>query len=166
MLTSESYGGLGDASSRPRRTLARPPLAARVGGARRAARGRASFSALAATRSGPRQITGTTKADLLRGSKGRDVIRGLAGADRIFGYRGNDRIDGGPGNDVLVGGAGRDVLVGGPGNDRLNARDGAPDLISCGTGRDTIIQDALDRARRTVRRSRRRLRRRPTRRRP
>ena len=110
--------------------------------------GVAVFSALAATRSGqqkPRTITGTAKADILRGSASRDLIRGLGGNDRIFGYRGSDRIEGGAGNDVIVGGAGRDALVGGPGNDRLNALDGGPDTISCGTGNDVIIQDRFDR---------------------
>ncbi|MGH3103676.1 MAG: calcium-binding protein [Gaiellaceae bacterium] len=92
----------------------------------------------------PTTITGTSRADVLRGSKGPDVIRGLAGADRLFGYGGNDRLEGGSGGDVLVGGPGRDVLRGGAGNDRINARDGERDLISCGLGRDTVLKDVVD----------------------
>jgi len=91
-----------------------------------------------------RNLTGTAKADVLRGSKGPDLIRGLAGPDRLFGYRGNDLLQGGSGNDLLVGGPGRDRLTGGPGNDRILARDGVRDSISCGTGNDTVVLDDED----------------------
>jgi hypothetical protein len=89
-------------------------------------------------------ITGTPRADLLRGTKNADVIKGLGGNDRLFGYRGADRLEGGAGGDLLVGGAGRDQLRGGAGNDRINARDGQRDFISCGTGRDVVVKDAID----------------------
>ncbi len=89
-------------------------------------------------------INGTPRADLLRGTPGSDVIKGFGGKDRLFGYRGDDRLEGGAGGDLLVGGAGRDQLRGGAGNDRISARDGQRDFISCGTGRDVVIKDAID----------------------
>jgi hypothetical protein len=91
-----------------------------------------------------KSITGTSRADLLRGTKGPDRILGLGGNDRLFGYGADDHLVGGRGNDVLVGGPGRDRLFGGPGSDRINARDGSRDYVSCGTGRGTVIADAVD----------------------
>ena len=73
-----------------------------------------------------------------------DQLSGLGGADRLYGQRGADRLAGGRGNDVLVGGPGRDALSAGPGDDRIDARDGQVDTIACGTGRDTIQQDPID----------------------
>jgi hypothetical protein len=99
---------------------------------------------IAATSSSSATITGTKGPDLLRGTKRADLIKGLAGADRLFGDAGDDRLEGGPGPDVLVGGRGRDTIVGGPGNDRIDARDGARDFVSCGTGGDTVRKDAVD----------------------
>jgi hypothetical protein len=89
-------------------------------------------------------LTGTKGPDVIRGTAGSDELRGLAGADRLYGNRGADALLGGRGNDVLVGGPGRDRLNGGPGNDEIDARDGQVDTISCGTGHDTIRQDAGD----------------------
>jgi Ca2+-binding RTX toxin-like protein len=74
-----------------------------------------------------RHLTGTSRADHLVGGSGPDVIRGRGG------------------NDVIVGGRGRDTLEGGAGNDRINARDGAVDVVRCGTGRDVVIADRVDR---------------------
>ena len=82
--------------------------------------------------------------DVLRGTAGPDQLSGLGGADRLYGQRGADRLAGGRGNDVLVGGPGRDALSAGPGDDRIDARDGQVDTIACGTGRDTIQQDPID----------------------
>ncbi len=76
--------------------------------------------------------------DTLRGSDNADVISGGAGADRLFGLGGND---------VLIGGAGRDV-DGGAGNDRPVVRDVAPDTVTCGVGRDTVVADQRDVAKR------------------
>ena len=67
---------------------------------------------------------GTTKADVLRGTKGRDVIAALGGADRVYGLAGNDVLCGGAGNDVLDGGTGANRIAGGPGRDIC--RGGAP----------------------------------------
>ncbi len=82
-------------------------------------------------------ITGSSKADNLRGTPGRDVICGRGGDDRLFGRGGNDRLlggaggdelGGGPGKDTLSGGGGDDILTGGPGVDRL---DGGPGNNIC-----------------------------------
>jgi Ca2+-binding RTX toxin-like protein len=120
------------------------------------------------TPSGPtapkgKKLTGTNRANTLRGGAGPDVLDGrggndslfgLAGDDRLLGGLGNDRLFGGPGrdtllgglaNDRLVGGLGPDTLSGGAGNDRLESRDGVRDRVSCGTGkRDVVIADRKD----------------------
>ena len=90
---------------------------------------------LAATSALALRITGTSGADTLKGSASADVISGGAGADRLFGFGGND---------VLTGGPGRDVLDGGAGNDRLVVRDTAKDTVTCGAGRDTVVADQRD----------------------
>lgn len=82
-------------------------------------------------------LTGTERADVLRGGTGRDVICALGGNDVviggggddvIFGDAGRDRVQASDGEDTvygageadtLVGGRGRDVLSGGPGDDDL-----------------------------------------------
>jgi len=58
----------------------------------------------------------------------------------------NDRLTGGLGNDNLDGGVGRDIYTGGPGRDVIRSRDGLREVISCGTGADTVIADRLDAA--------------------
>jgi hypothetical protein len=88
-------------------------------------------------------ITGTARADRLRGTRGTDVICAGAGDDRVdarsgddavFGDGGDDRVSGDEGDDTLYGGAGGDrldggrdddVLSGGPGDDRLSGGPGA-----------------------------------------
>lgn len=104
----------------------------------------AVIPSLSAGNAALRPVTGTSKGETLRGSKRADAIRGLGGDDRIFGYRGDDKLYGGAGDDVIVGGLGFDTLDGGPGNDRLNSRDGLPDRVLCGAGRDTVVRDARD----------------------
>jgi Ca2+-binding RTX toxin-like protein len=99
-------------------------------------------------------------ADRLAGGKGADELDGGAGNDLVSGGRGNDRLFGGSDRDVLRGGPGRDLLVGyydyedlaardryfgGPGNDRIEAEDGARNVIDCGPGRDTAVVDKRDR---------------------
>ena len=80
---------------------------------------------------GPEACTlwGTSGPDLLVGSEGVDVLCGLDGNDTLVGLGGDDRLEGGSGSDWMAGGSGRDLLLGGPGRDRLDARDGAPDVI-------------------------------------
>ena len=63
------------------------------------------------------RLVGTNASDCLRGGNRRDRIRGLRG---------------------------RDLLDGGPGRDRISARDGARDLVQCGTGDDLVLADTKD----------------------
>jgi Ca2+-binding RTX toxin-like protein len=108
--------------------------------------------------SGPKgkKLTGTSRANVLRGGAGPDLLDGRGGNDTLYGLAGNDRLLGGFGNDRLLGGLGRDTLLGGGGNDRLESRDGARDQISCGAGkRDLAIvdrQDVVNRDCETIRR--------------
>jgi hypothetical protein len=104
-------------------------------------------------------ITGTPGNDVLIGTPGRDVICGLSGNDRISGLAGDDVLVGGAGEDILLGGRGRDTLRGELGGDRLTggagfdrfaggngvdlllARDGRPDRLDGGRGRDSARID-------------------------
>ncbi len=118
-------------------------------------------------------IRGGTGADLIDGGPGADKVYGKNGNDRVYGGTGNDLVDGGAGNDKLYGGAGNDRIFGwagfdmlfgengadlldggkgpdrahgGNGNDQLKFRDGAPDQVIGGRGRDTLWRDKyLDR---------------------
>src|ERR671923_55769 len=67
--------------------------------------------------------------------RSRDRIRGGSGRDTIGGSAGSNRLSGGPSPDLLH--AGR-------GNDRISARDGRPDRIACGRGRDRARLDGFD----------------------
>lgn len=95
--------------------------------------------------SGPDVINGTARNDKLSGGGGNDRISGGAGNDRLFGGTGIDRLNGGAGSDSLNGGTGRDTLLGGTGNDTISARDGTRDIINCGSGRDSVTADKVDR---------------------
>jgi len=53
-------------------------------------------------------------------------------------------FDGGPGNDGMFGGGGQDTFIGGTGDDNIVARDGLPEAVNCGEGRDTAITDDSD----------------------
>jgi len=46
-------------------------------------------------------ITGTSRADLLRGAAGAEAMRGLGGSDTLHGSGGADRLDGGAGRDTV-----------------------------------------------------------------
>lgn len=83
-----------------------------------------------------RVYTGTSRNDVLRGSRGADVIRALAG---------EDTISGGAGNDTIVGGPGADRMTGGSGDDAVDARDGNVDAVSCHDGSDRVTADRRDR---------------------
>jgi hypothetical protein len=94
---------------------------------------------------GPNVLMGGPLGDRLFGLGGNDLLRGRAGDDRLDGGRGRDRVFGDTGADLLIGGPGRDRLVGGRGADRIRARDGQPDAINCGPGRDRVLADRRDR---------------------
>ena len=82
-------------------------------------------------------ITGTAKADRLKGTRKKDVICGLGGNDRVRGGKGNDQIIGGTGNDRLNGGAGNDNLLGNAGKDKLTGNRGK-DKLNGGAGNDKL----------------------------
>jgi Ca2+-binding RTX toxin-like protein len=86
-------------------------------------------------------VRGGRANDTLSGNNGSNTIYGGPGDDTINGYGGDDVLSGEAGDDHLNGGSGRDRVDGGPGNDRIDARDGYPDLVRCGTGRDSVSID-------------------------
>ena len=57
----------------------------------------------------PVEITGTSKADDLRGNRLDNVMDGRGGGDTLAGAGGNDILEGGRGADILRGGSGRDL---------------------------------------------------------
>jgi Ca2+-binding RTX toxin-like protein len=105
---------------------------------------------------GANLLVGGSGDDLLDGGVGADRLEGGSGVDRIQGGRGRDTLRGGAGLDLLRGGSGADALsggggidrlFGGAGADRISARDGLPERVACGSGRDTARVDANDRVR-------------------
>lgn len=101
-------------------------------------------------------IRGLSGADRLRGGGGDDCVHGDAHADAVFGDDGDDtllggsgrdRLYGGPGDDALDGGSGVDLIDGGAGADIINAVDGRADRVRCGSGRDRVRADRVDRLR-------------------
>lgn len=82
-------------------------------------------------------ITGTDRADHLRGTSGPDVICGGAGDDLIRGLGGGDWVWAGSGADRLFGGFGQDVLRGGDGPDVVSGLVGM-DRVQGGRGRDKL----------------------------
>jgi len=113
--------------------------------------------------SGNDSINGGPGNDRISGGPGNDRLSGSQGNDTIFGGSGNDSVAGGPGNDRLSGGSGKDSLRGDSGNDRINgdsgvdrvsggsgadvisARDRRRDSVDCGSGRDRVSADRIDR---------------------
>jgi Tol biopolymer transport system component len=90
------------------------------------------------------RLRGTARVEALYGRAGADLVEAGAGADYLDGGSGDDRLRGGNGDDRLSGGPGRDLLSGDSGWDRIYARDGARDVIRCGSGRDGVRADRLD----------------------
>jgi hypothetical protein len=86
-------------------------------------------------------IVGDGGPNRLIGTNGHDVIGGRGGADMIRGRGGRDVLRGGRGRDRVVGGKAFDRLKAGRGGDRIRARDGQPDEIDCGAGRDVATVD-------------------------
>jgi len=90
-------------------------------------------------------VLGGREGETLRGGLRGEALAGLSGGDALWGLGGGDLLLGGSGDDELYGGAGTDVLLGGPGADFVEAADGEPDRILCGSGRDVASADRLDR---------------------
>jgi Ca2+-binding RTX toxin-like protein len=97
--------------------------------------------------SGDDSLDGGAGADTLKGGTGDDTLRGSLGNDVLSGGAGTDSLSGGPGNDTLSGGTGADTLNGGSGNDTINSKDGVPETVNCGAGRDRVKADKADRLR-------------------
>jgi Ca2+-binding RTX toxin-like protein len=93
---------------------------------------------------GDDRVRGGSGNDRASGGSGRDVVSGGAGNDALAGSAGDDTLRGSTGNDTLNGGSGGDLIEGGSGKDTIRARDGERDRISCGTGRDTVAADRID----------------------
>lgn len=85
-------------------------------------------------------IVGTSRADVLRATRGGSTVWGYAGDDTIFGSALEDRVFGGHGNDSILGGLGDDSLYGEAGNDRIFGGSGR-DLIFGGAGNDSVWGD-------------------------
>jgi Ca2+-binding RTX toxin-like protein len=96
-------------------------------------------------------VVGNTGRDTLSGGRGDDTLFGDSGNDKLFGNQGVDVLYGGDGADDLWALAGADVplpgvdtLTGGAGNDSFHTRDGEPDIVVCGPGRDNAQLDFVD----------------------
>jgi Ca2+-binding RTX toxin-like protein len=91
----------------------------------------------------PSVVYGGPGADhLYAGEAGSRLIGGL-GHDRLIGGAGRDMISGGGGKDTIRGGLRSDGLRGGARADTFYARDGYPDRVFGGKGRDSARVDRL-----------------------
>ena len=89
--------------------------------------------------------------DTLDGGPGDDVLVATYAGDLLWGRAGSDRLFGGLSGDVLHGGGGADRIAGQGGRDTVYARDGARDIVLCGTNvrfrkaeRDIAFVDRFD----------------------
>lgn len=103
---------------------------------------------------GDDKVWGGPGNDTINGEAGRDTIRGGPGNDTIDGGTSDDRIWGGPGDDTIDGGLGNDRIRAGPGTDTYNTArndgndnivldpddvpEGDVEMVSCGSGKDTV----------------------------
>jgi hypothetical protein len=102
------------------------------------------------------RLRGGGSTDFLRGGPGADVLRGEGGSDRLYGGAGGDTIEAGAGNDDIrevpdgyVAGesldTGHNRIDAGAGRDRLDVANGRRDVVTCGSGKDTVKADRGDR---------------------
>jgi len=94
-------------------------------------------------------IVGTSSGEQINGTKNAEEIRGLGGSDEITDGLSRDLVYGGAGGDNLIGTGGDtsvDYFYGGRGDDLLQPRDvpAVKDMVSCGTGTDTVYADKAD----------------------
>jgi Ca2+-binding RTX toxin-like protein len=92
-------------------------------------------------------VIGFGSGDRMRGEGGHDCLVGGPGADTLKGGEGDDRLVGGRGRDVLIGGDGANAYDAGGGDDVVRARNGRPESVRCGSGRDRAYVDRRDRVR-------------------
>lgn len=88
--------------------------------------------------SGNDTITGSGKADLLRGFDGKDFVMGGLGPDELHGGAGRDRVFGHKGRDDLYGEGGDDTLDADGKSDTLTGGEGA-DLVAGGAQPDRFV---------------------------
>ena len=74
--------------------------------------------------------SGVALAATINGDNGPNTLTGTMRADLIRGYGSNDKITGGKGVDRIYAGAGNDYVS--------SAGDGSRDLVKCGPGIDTV----------------------------
>ncbi|MGH2919201.1 MAG: Ig-like domain-containing protein [Solirubrobacteraceae bacterium] len=94
---------------------------------------------------GSDRMFGGTGSDRLTGGAGNDRLTGNAGNDRLLGGTGKDRLSGGSGKDRLTGGKSKDTFNAGSGRDTVNSRDRRRETVRCGTARDRVTADRIDR---------------------
>jgi len=88
----------------------------------------------------------TVKLIVAKGDDLNDTLVNNTGMrSRLNGQDGSDSVVGGSGNDVLYGGNDEDVLSGRGGNDTIKTGGRWADAVNCGSGRDTVFTDWLDR---------------------
>jgi Ca2+-binding RTX toxin-like protein len=95
---------------------------------------------------GPDDLVGTEKSDVIHASGGNDYVSGLEEADLLYAGAGDDTVVGRDGNDRIHGNPGSDTLFGNEGNDTIDsAGDGVRDIVKCGHGEaDTAYVDEID----------------------
>ncbi|WP_223879376.1 calcium-binding protein [Chitinimonas arctica] len=92
------------------------------------------------------RLAGATEHNL-SGSSRSDLLVGTRDADTLYGRNGNDLLLGGNGNDQIMGENGADTLDGGTGNDHLNGGNGADTyLFGKASGQDVINNNDSDAA--------------------
>ena len=79
--------------------------------------------------------------DSVSGGPGDDIVDGAAGADSLFGGDGDDIVADGENR-----GGAKDALSGGAGDDIMFPRNvpAGTDVVTCGSGRDTVFADRAD----------------------
>ena len=101
------------------------------------------------TRKSLNTVTCPAAAVTLIVAKGNDLndtlINDTATRSRLDGQDGRDSVIGGSANDVLYGGDGQDSLSGRSGNDTIKTGGFWADVVNCGSGRDSVFTDWLDR---------------------
>jgi Ca2+-binding RTX toxin-like protein len=96
--------------------------------------------------SGPDDLVGTDKDDVIHASGGADYVSGLAGPDLLYAGTGEDTVVGRDDHDRIYGHGGSDRLFGNHGNDTIDsAGDRVRDVVKCGQGNnDTALVDEID----------------------